>query len=178
MISMITPLLLWEMKNCLNPNLITYLKDILSILSLRHFSNIFTTLIYCMLHQLFQDVECAWEYFQKSFLSICNKHAPVKTFRISGRDNPWISVDLMSIFRERNAALTKARLYNSNSEWITFRTLRNKCITLTRKAKSQFYFKSIPENLSNPAKFWKQSNHHLGPRPNQLCQKGSQLILL
>lgn len=37
---------------------------------------------------LIPDVELEWEYFHTIFLSISNKHVPMKKLRISRRDNP------------------------------------------------------------------------------------------
>jgi hypothetical protein len=39
---------------------------------------------------LIPDVDTAWDYFYMKCVSICDKHAPVKKCRISGRDNQSI----------------------------------------------------------------------------------------
>ncbi len=33
------------------------------------------------------DVVDAWEYFESIFF--CDEHAPLRRFRVSGRNNPW-----------------------------------------------------------------------------------------
>lgn len=105
---------------------------------------------------LIPDVEHACEYFHDAFSAICNKHAPVKKFRISGRNNPWFTEELSFMIRERNVAWGKAQTTNSTADWTAFRILRNKFTSMTRKAKSDYYLKNLSENLNNPSKFWKQ----------------------
>ena len=38
---------------------------------------------------LINDVELAWKYFYDAFSIIINKHAPLRKFRVKGRNNPW-----------------------------------------------------------------------------------------
>ncbi len=104
---------------------------------------------------LIQDVELAWEYFQSIFQSISNKPVPIKKFRISGRDNPWFSDSLSELIHLRNKSWAQARFSNTPADWSTFKTLRSKCTLMIRKSKSEFYLKSVTENLNNPSKFWK-----------------------
>lgn len=46
------------------------------------------------------DVECAWNFFKTTFLSLINKHAPMRKIRVSGKDNPWFNDDIAEIIRE------------------------------------------------------------------------------
>ena len=74
------------------------------------------------------------------FVSICDKHAPVKKCRISGK---------------RNVSWAQARHTNDPVELASFRALRNKCTGLIRKSISDFYLNAVTENLNSPTKFWK-----------------------
>jgi len=38
---------------------------------------------------LIDGVEIAWKYFHDGFLQLINKHAPMRKFRVKGRDNHW-----------------------------------------------------------------------------------------
>jgi len=64
-----------------------------------------------------------WYYFYDGFLSIINRHAPFKRFRVKGRDNPWFSEALSVQIRERHVAWAKARQSDVGSDWIRFRQL-------------------------------------------------------
>lgn len=85
--------------------------------------------------------------------NISNKHVPIKKFRVSGRDNPWFSDNLSELICLRNKFWAQAGFSNSAADWTTFRTLRIKCTLMIRKSESEFYMKSITENLNNASKF-------------------------
>uniref|UniRef100_A0A8C5N2E5 Reverse transcriptase domain-containing protein n=1 Tax=Gouania willdenowi TaxID=441366 RepID=A0A8C5N2E5_GOUWI len=104
---------------------------------------------------LIPDVELAWTFFKDTFMQIINKHAPLKKYRVKGRENPWFSPELADSLHERNKAWDKARQSNSATDWSFFRQLRNKCTSLIKKAKSGYFLSVTTENLNNPQKFWK-----------------------
>lgn len=104
---------------------------------------------------LINDVELAWKFFHDVFTNIINKHAPLRKFRVKGRDNPWFSSQLSTLLRERDVAWAKARSSKSEADWLTFRQLRNRFTSLVQKAKSDFYFSKTISNLNDPRKFWK-----------------------
>lgn len=104
---------------------------------------------------LIPDPEMALSYFKLLFLDVINRHAPLRKYRVKGRDNPWFSDQLSDIIHERNLAWATARKSKSYSDWIRFRCLRNRCISLILKAKSDFYVKEMSDSLNNPSKFWK-----------------------
>jgi len=101
------------------------------------------------------DVSLAWDYFKSIFLSICDKHSPVKRFRISGKNNPWFKDTVSTSIKQRNAAWVKAKKSNNPLDWITYRASRNKCTKLIKSAKRDYYLSTIKENVNNPTKFWK-----------------------
>lgn len=87
---------------------------------------------------LIPDVELAWSFFRDSFMQIVKKHAPIRKFRVKGRENPWFSPGLAEIILERNLAWAKARKTDSPTDWLAFRQLRNTCSSLIKKAKSEY----------------------------------------
>ena len=80
-------------------------------------------------------VDTAWDYLYMTFVLICDKHAAVKTFRISGRDNPWFSDNLAELIIKINSSWAQARHTNAPVDWASFRALRNKCTKWIRKSK-------------------------------------------
>ncbi len=97
----------------------------------------------------------AWNLFHEGFTNIINKYAPLKKYRVKGRNNAWFSPDLANILHERNVAWAKARKSNQNSDWLVFRQLRNACTLKIRKAKADHFLSQTTHNLNNPSKFWK-----------------------
>ncbi len=100
------------------------------------------------------DVESAWVYFYDGFISIVNRHAPLKKFCVKGRDNPWFSEALSALIRERDVAWAKARQSYLSSDCIYFRQRRNKCTVAIRKAKTDYFIANSTLNANNPKKFW------------------------
>ncbi len=101
------------------------------------------------------EVDSAWNLFHEGFTNIINKYAPLKKYRVKGRNNAWFSPDLANILHERNVAWAKARKSNQNSDWLVFRQLRNACTLKIRKAKADHFLSQTTHNLNNPSKFWK-----------------------
>ena len=88
---------------------------------------------------LCDDVETAWSYFYLGFMEMIDRHAPLRTFRVKGRDNPWFSAELSSLLHERNKAWAKARQSGSEVEWLCFWQLRNSFTSQIKSAKSKYY---------------------------------------
>uniref|UniRef100_A0A3P9IXQ6 Reverse transcriptase domain-containing protein n=1 Tax=Oryzias latipes TaxID=8090 RepID=A0A3P9IXQ6_ORYLA len=101
------------------------------------------------------NVETAWSYFHNEFTKILDRHAPIRHYKVKGRNNPWFSSDLANQLHERNVAWAKARHSDNASDWLAFRKLRNACTTAIRNVKSDHFLKNTTENLNNPSKFWK-----------------------
>lgn len=55
------------------------------------------------------DVVDAWDYFKSTFLKICDKHAPLRRYRVSGKNNPWFSESVSNLIKQRNLAWSKAK---------------------------------------------------------------------
>lgn len=98
------------------------------------------------------DVELAWNYFKKTFLAIVDKHAPIRRYRVRGRDNPWFNDSIATAVREWNEAWIKAKRNNNDKCWLNYRVLRNKCTRLIKSTKSEYYLNLINENLNDPKK--------------------------
>ena len=69
--------------------------------------------------------------------------------------NPWFSRELSDTIHQRNVAWAKARRSDFASDLSIFRQLRNKCTSLMKRAKSEYYLFVTTENLNNPQNFWK-----------------------
>lgn len=104
---------------------------------------------------LFDDVELAWNLFYDGFLKLKNKHVPLHKYRIKGWNNPWFSTDISNLLRQRDQAWAKARKTKLEADWVNFCQLRNKCTSLIKKRKSEFYLSEIMSNFNDPKKFWK-----------------------
>ncbi len=87
-------------------------------------------------------------------MKIIDKHAPLKTIKVKGNHLPWVTSDLISVFRQRDRAWAKFHKTKEPADWEKYRLLRNKSKTLTRNAKSNYYKDSLIHDFKNPKQFW------------------------
>ncbi len=121
------------------------------------------------------DVVDAWEYFKSIFLEICDKHAPLRRFRVSGRNNPWFNESVSNLIKQRNVAWSKAKKTNSDEDWSQYRLLRNKCTKSIKSSKSQYYLNLINNNMNDPSKFWKLTKSLVGSKKSTDLPKALKL---
>lgn len=97
---------------------------------------------------LMDDVEIAWDYFKKTFLALIDKHAPLRRYRVRGRDNPWFNECIATAIRKRKEAWVEAKKHNSDACWLNYRVLRNKCTRLIKSTKNEHYLNLLQTNLN------------------------------
>ena len=100
------------------------------------------------------NVNVAVYIFNTVVKEIFDKHAPPIEKRVKGRLCPWIDDGLKSTMNRRDRLLRKARKTNKDEDWKAYKTLRNTCNNLTRKAKGTYHKNVINENRLNPKNFW------------------------
>lgn len=94
-------------------------------------------------------------FFIVLFFRYC-KHAPLRKFRVKGRNNPWFSPEIGSLLKERDVAWARSRKSKTDAGWLSFRQLRNKCQHLLYRELNLSSISLKPrKNLNDPNKFWK-----------------------
>lgn len=51
-----------------------------------------------------KDINLAWDNFKRLFLSVIDSVAPIKTFRIKQRSNPWFNSEMLEAISARDKA--------------------------------------------------------------------------
>lgn len=74
--------------------------------------------------------------------NVINKHAPIRTVKVKGRHLPWISSDLIKLFKQRDKAWAKYWLSWDSTDWENYRCLRNLCKAKTKIAKANYFERS------------------------------------
>lgn len=82
-----------SMRQCKNLNIDHFIQDVTAIDWDRF--------------QLIPYVEDAWNFLLSEFTKVVDKHAPWKTMKVKGRHLPWITSDLISLFKLRDKAWAK-----------------------------------------------------------------------
>lgn len=68
-------------------------------------------------YQLIPNVQDAWDFLYSEFTEVLDKHAPLKTIKVKGNHLPWITSDLISIFRQRDNAWATFRKSKDPADW-------------------------------------------------------------
>ena len=79
------------------------------------------------------------------FLSIVDKHAPLRTMRVRARSSPWITSELKKRMHNRNILKIKAIRSKDPFDWMQFKKQRNIVNNEIRLAKQSYYHNSFNE---------------------------------
>ena len=89
------------------------------------------------------DTETSWLIFRELFEKIIQKTIPSEmVYSSSNSKSPWINQTILSTIKRRNMAFLTANRSGSPSKWQLFRNLRNRVVSLIRKAKTSFFSSS------------------------------------
>ena len=87
---------------------------------------------------------------EELFLSVRNKHAPIRYKVLRGVKCPWLTSARKKLMYERDYFLRKARKTESEIDTSRYRQLRNQVIEKRRYQRNE-----IQDNLANPKSFWR-----------------------
>ena len=108
-----------------------------------------------LLRHLSNDEECksSFEMFQKTFLWVLDKHAPLKKKTVRANEAPYMTKQL------RKAIMTRSRLQNRHHKLKTeesnqkFKRQRNFCNRLYKRERKRFYENLKPNDITDNEKF-------------------------
>ena len=84
-----------------------------------------------------------FEIFIQTFMTVFDKHVPIKTKRVKKETQPdWYNDEIKFASKQRD-------MYHKSRNWPQYKHWRNKTIHLIRTAKKGFFAKSIAENKDN-----------------------------
>ena len=109
--------------------------------------------------------------FEEIFLSVLNKHAPLKEQKIRGNPVKYMTKTLKKAIVKRTELRTK---YLKNSNFINLRTFKkqkNYCTKLYKKERKKYYSNLDINNITDNKKFWKTLKPFLsdkGPQASKI----------
>ena len=95
-------------------------------------------------------------FFKDNITKIADTICPSKTFKIKKFKEPWLSNEILELIKDKDRALKKAKRSKTADDWKLAHRLRNNCLSLIRKTKSDFIQNELNSNMKNSKKFWKQ----------------------
>ena len=109
-----------------------------------------------------------WKLWKTMLIHCIDKHAPVKTKRISAKKgSPWITNDLVKKMRERDSLKKQANLSSDIEIWLNYKKARNLTNKAVRQAKREYFQNNLDIYKSNPRQMWQLINNLTGRKTNK-----------
>ena len=103
---------------------------------------------------LVDDASDMVDQFNKRFLEVLERHAPVKLVKIRHRRCPFVDVEIKELMRERDRLLKRARCTGQPVDWELYRVSRQVVKTRLRKAEQEYIIKEM-DGCRSPSSQWK-----------------------
>lgn len=117
-----------------------------------------------------------WSSWKKLIMESIDKYAPYKNKRISKKNSPWITSELLRKMHERDYLKKKAVVNNDEALWKQYKYARNRTNNAIREAKQRYFSENLENNKANPRKTWKLINE-LNSRKCNKSQNISEIKL-
>ena len=92
------------------------------------------------------DLVTLWNTFKANFISLYDKYAPLRTYRVKGNAQPWITDEIVQEMRFRDKLHTYATKQSDELLFNLYRKTRKKVTKLIRNAKSAYFRDKIVKN--------------------------------
>ena len=122
---------------------------------------------------MFKDVFTAWNIWKNEYLNICERHAPISSYKTHFKNKPWFSYELLHLARKRDYAHKVAIRLQSVSLWKEYKHHRNIFNASLKRLKKEYYTQIISKSQSDPRLMWKTLNNLL---PSNKCESFTDKI--
>ena len=117
--------------------------------------------------QQFHNPNDMWKKWKDLFLTVCDRHAPLKIKRTRNTKSPWITTILKKRMNCRDRLKRKAIKTNDPSIWNQFRTMRNQVNRDIHTAKQAYYKNAFNNCSGDQRKTWKTINELTSRKSNK-----------
>ena len=100
--------------------------------------------------------EVNWDDWKSAFLSVSNKHAPIKTSRLKVRSNPWMTSDIVKLMYKRDRIHNLAVKRKDDSLMDEYRKLRNSVTDMIKNRKKEYFTNVSNSSCTKPRSFWEE----------------------
>lgn len=112
------------------------------------------------------DPNDMWLAWKNIFLSVVDKHAPLRIKRVRAFKSPWITPLLKQRMHERDVLKLKAIRSNDSIDWSVYKKCRNSVNIEIGQAKELYYKNAFHENVGNPRMTWSIINELTARKSN------------
>ena len=100
-----------------------------------------------------------WIVWKDLFLSTLDKHAPIRTKRISTKKrSPWITHELIRKMHTRDYFKKRFVLTRNIEDWHKYKKARNDANSSIKRAKQAYFRSNLELNKADPRKAWRLIN--------------------
>ena len=117
--------------------------------------------------KLFYDPNDMWKKWKDLFLTVCDRHAPMKTKRTRNTKSAWKTTILKKRMNYRDRLKRKAIKTNDPSVWNKFRSMRNQVNRDINTAKQDYYKNAFRNCSGDQRKTWKTVNELTSRKSNK-----------
>ena len=106
-------------------------------------------------YRLLKDLQKTFKKLSEIFNDILNHHAPLKQKQVRGNHAPFMTKDLSKAIKNKSKAKTKYLNWPSRENFISYKRTKNKCNSLTKKAKRYFLKEATKDGIMTSKKIWR-----------------------
>ena len=99
---------------------------------------------------LMEDVNEAVQAFTNKILNVLDNMAPMKTFQVRHRHNPWVSQETLDMMKMRDQLQKEASESNCQYVWAMYKELRNKVNNRLKYEEKSYHNKRLSEGIDSP----------------------------
>ena len=107
---------------------------------------------------MFEDPNDMWLAWKTLFLSVVDKHAPIRMKRVRSSERPWVTPQLKKYMYERDKLKKKATITNDPFDWTNFKSFRNQVNSKIKNAKEMYYKSAFKHSSRSSRKTWHTIN--------------------
>jgi hypothetical protein len=109
------------------------------------------------------DPNALWNDFKTKFLSVADKHAPIRQRRVKSEYKPWLTNQIKQMSYHRDYLKRQSIKLGSTTYDKAYKRCKNKLSSLIKKTKEE-YFKAKLSNAKNSKESWQAINELLNKR--------------
>ena len=131
--------------------------------------------------ELYRNCEEPYKKLSWIFNDILNHHAPLKQKQVRGNHAPFMTKDLTKAIMKKSKAKKKYLNWPSREKLISYKRTKNKCNSLTKKAKINFFNEATKNGIMTSKNFWRTIKPFLtnnGCIPNDFLGKENIVNLI
>ena len=103
---------------------------------------------------LYGNCDEPYEKFPEIFVDIFNHQAPLKEIQIRGNHALFMNKELSKAIMEKLKTRNKYLKWPSRENYVSYKNSKNKCNSLTKKAKKIFFNEVTKDKIMSNKKFW------------------------